>query len=86
MAIYGICVICRKKVNDDTVKVEKIDGLWLCGAKCVDKFLKEKKKWTPGGWVELCQLLYEEHEWAGGKANWFAGSTGYHTHGSNYEV
>ena len=69
MAILGICVMCRKKVNDDKVTAEKIDGLWLCGAKCVDKFLKEKKKWTPAGWDELCQLLCEEHRWASGKAN-----------------
>lgn len=69
MAILGICVMCRKKVNDDTIAARKINGLWLCDNKCAAKFLKEKKKWTPEGWIELCHLLYEEHEWAGGKAN-----------------
>lgn len=62
MAILGICVMCRKKVNDATITARKINGLWLCDAKCAAKFLKEKKKWTSAGWTELCHLLYEEHE------------------------
>lgn len=43
MAISGIYVMCRKEFEDDMVTAEKIDDLWLCGANCVNKFLKEKK-------------------------------------------
>ena len=71
MVILGICVMCKKKIKVDMVSAKKVDGLWLCGAGCIDKFLKEKKKWTPAGWDELChlQVLYEERRWIGSKAS-----------------
>lgn len=68
MRFFYICVICRKKIEEDKVTAEMVDGLWLCGDVCKDKFLNEKKKWTPNRWDELCQLLYEEHQCLCGKA------------------
>ena len=49
MAVSGNFVMYRKRVNDDRRRAEKIIGLWLCGANCADKLLKEKKKWTHAG-------------------------------------
>ena len=51
MAVLGNFVKYRKRVNDDRIRAEKIIGLWLCGANCADKFLREKKKWTHAGWA-----------------------------------
>ena len=62
MKFLGICVMCRKKIEEDKITAKKIDGLWLCSTVCEDNFLNEKKKWTPARWDELCQLLYEEHQ------------------------
>lgn len=67
--ILGVCVMCKKRITEDKEKVREIDGLWLCGSGCANKLLKEKKQWTPAGWHELCQLLYEEYRWVGGKTS-----------------
>ncbi len=60
----GICPVCNKKIKNHDALARKIDGLWLCGISCVDRFLKEKKKWTPKDWDALCsmQALYEERK------------------------
>ena len=59
-----ICVVCNKNMKDDKLKASYIDGLWVCGSNCLSKFEKEKKKWTPEEWNELCkmQASYEEQK------------------------
>ena len=60
----GICTVCNKKIKNDDLIARKIDGVWLCGYSCIEKFLEEKKMWTPNDWGELCklQILYEERK------------------------
>ena len=59
-----ICVVCNKKIKEDNLKAKKLDGLWVCSSNCLSKFQKEKKKWTPEEWDELCkmQASYEERK------------------------
>lgn len=52
----GICPVCNKKIKNDDLIARKIDGLWLCSINCIDKFLKEKKRWNPEEWHKLCNL------------------------------
>lgn len=56
-----ICPMCSKNIKKNNLVTRPIDGLWLCSDGCIDKFLKEKKKWTPNAWNALCnmQILYE---------------------------
>lgn len=58
------CVVCNKKVIKENKEARKIDGLWICCMRCIDKFLKEKKKWNSENWDEICkmQLLCEERK------------------------
>ena len=60
----GICVVCNRNVKKDKLASRQIDGLWVCSSGCIDKFLKEKKKWIPENWEQLCrmQALYEERK------------------------
>lgn len=62
--IVGICVVCNRKVNKNNKVTRKIDGLLVCCSGCVDKFIKEKKKWTSENWEAICrlQVLYEERK------------------------
>ena len=59
-----ICVVCRKNIKKDKLSARKIEGFWVCSSHCTNKFLKEKKMWTPKEWGELCkmQALYEERK------------------------
>lgn len=60
------CVVCNRKINEGKSKAKQLDGLWICGLNCVNKFQKEKQKWTPEEWDELCkmQALYEKRKQA----------------------
>lgn len=60
----GICVVCNKRIEKGSKTARMIDGVWLCNLHCLDKFLEEKKKWTPENWVSICrmQALYEERK------------------------
>ena len=60
----SVCVVCNKKVKRDKLKAMKIDGFWICGSNCIDKFLKAREMWNPKGWDEVCkmQMLYEERK------------------------
>ena len=51
----GICVVCNRKIKKDKLKAMKIDGFWICGSNCIDKFLKSRRMWTPEGWVTCPQ-------------------------------
>lgn len=61
--IIGICVVCNQKIIEKAM-AKRVDGLWLCSEDCISRFLKEKKKWSPENWGELCKLqaLYEERK------------------------
>ena len=41
----SVCVVCNKKVKRDKLKAMKIDGFWICGSNCIDKFLKAREMW-----------------------------------------
>ena len=62
--IIAICVVCNQKIEKGKLSAKKIDGLWVCGLGCMDKFFEEKKKWRPENWGELCKLqaFYEERK------------------------
>ena len=59
-----ICVVCNKNIKEDELKARNIDGIWVCSSNCLSKFRKEKKKWAPEKWDELCkmQASYEERK------------------------
>lgn len=62
----GVCTVCNKNMKKANLRARKIDGLWLCGHGCTDKFLQEKKKWPSKEWNKLCQMqaLYVEQKQA----------------------
>ena len=62
--IIGNCVVCNQKIKKEKMTAKRIDDLWVCGLGCRNKFLKEKRRWIPKNWVELCkmQAIYEERK------------------------
>ncbi|MFC1925350.1 hypothetical protein ACFLW2_01475 [Chloroflexota bacterium] len=67
-----ICVVCNQKVKDGNSVAMTIDGLWLCSLGCINKFLKEKRRWKLENWQELCkmQVSFQERKQAESNNNY----------------